>query len=121
MRLYLDTNVIMDFILGRDPTAYRLVLRICSEQHEVIISTLTLLELERNDVPAEAFLSLLASHTLIITCTPDDHDRQQATALPTHFADALHYTLSRRYGADFLITKNIKDFPFGKVRRPDEL
>jgi predicted nucleic acid-binding protein len=121
MRIYLDTNVIMDLLLGRDSAAYQLVIKICSEQHEVIISSLVVAELERNGLSAEGFIALLCSNTIVITCSPDEHDRMEARQLPTHFADALHYVLACRYGADYLVTKNIKDFPFDNIRRPDEL
>jgi predicted nucleic acid-binding protein len=123
MRLYLDTNVIMDFLLGRDSAAYKLIIKICIERHEVIVSSLLLQELEKHGLRIDPLIALLQSHTMVIFCSATKDDRMQAELLPTHYADALHKVLATRYGADILVTKNVKDFPFKDIliKRADEL
>ena len=114
MRLYLDTNIIMDFLLGRDSAAYNLLVKTLACHHTFVISTLVIQELRRHRLREET------DAFIVLPLTAEDWN--VAKGLATHQADALHYAVSCR-SADAFITKNVRDFPFTTipVLRPDAL
>jgi predicted nucleic acid-binding protein len=122
MRLYLDTNVIMDFLRDRDSAAYRLLVRALRCEHEILLSELTLLELARHHAQADirSFVMFGEASGKLRLVRVEDADCVKAGRLRTHYADALHYTLAMRH-ADALVTRNSKDFPFPGVLSPDDI
>lgn len=123
MRLYLDTNVIMDFLLERDSAAHLLLMRALRCEFTLVLSTLAIEELSRHQPPEEVQNVLTLLEPKLFRCAPTSEDRiAAAQSTVTHYADALHHIIAVAH-ADMLVTKNIKDFPFTDIpiRRPDEL
>ena len=124
MRLYLDTNIIMDFLLGRDSAAYNLLVKTLACHHTFVISTLVIQELRRRRLREETdtFIAVCEGRGKLIVLPLTAEDWNVAKGLATHQADALHYAVSCR-SADAFITKNVRDFPFTTipVLRPDAL
>lgn len=124
MRLYLDTNVIMDFLLGRDSRAYDLLVKTLACHHTFVISTLVIRELHRHHLREETstFIAVCEGRGKIVVLPLTLEDWNVAKGLATHQADALHYVVSCR-GADAFVTKNVRDFPFTTipVLRPNAL
>jgi predicted nucleic acid-binding protein len=128
--IYLDTNVIMDFLLGRDRSAFQLILRTISCEFHIIISDLVVRELHYQGLDTEMrnlFSLLWNSHKLFID---EIHDSDCITAneliksYSTHYSDALHKTIAKRNNVRYIVTKNIKDFECFKdinIVKPDEL
>lgn len=124
MRLYLDTNIIMDFPLGRDSAAYNLLVQTLACHHTFVISTLIVRELRRHNLREETatFIAVCEGRGKRIVLPPTIKDWNFAKGLATHQADALHYAVSCR-SADAFVTKNVRDFPFTTipVLRPDAI
>ena len=125
MRLYLDTNIIMDFLLGRNEPSCELMDDTMRCLHDVLVSDHALRELRRHGLDGEVFLKVLRACGKLSTCsaTPEDAVLAEKES-GTHRADALHAILAKRHAADIIVTNNIKDFRTIRgipVRRPDEI
>lgn len=114
--IYLDTNIIMDFLLGRDRSAFKLILRAISCEFCILISDLVIKELHYQNLDTEMlnlFSMLKKSNKLVIDNTLDS-DHINANELVknylTHYSDALHKSIAKRNNVRYLVTKNIKDF-----------
>lgn len=114
MRIYLDTNILIDVLENRNSTSYELIIRSLCCAHTIIISSWTIHELENVGFNSKPILKLFTYNKKVIFCNHTKEDVKIASALPTHFADALHYVLAKKY-ADALVTQNIKDFPFKDI------
>jgi len=128
--IYLDTNVIMDFLLGRDSNAYNILIRTISCEFCIIISDLVVKELHYQGLDTEMrnLFSLLKKSNKLIIDAVFNSDHITATEsvrfYSTHYSDALHKAIAKRNNVRYLITKNIKDFACFKdinVMRPDDL
>lgn len=113
MRLYLDTNVIIDIMENRDSSSYDLLLRSLLCQYKIVLSSTVWKELGRTGHEQErhTFVKLLENNRKVIFVHHEPQDLVDARTVPTHAMDALHYVLARRH-ADALVTRNLKDFPF---------
>lgn len=124
MKLYLDTNVIMDFLRARNSATYYLLMRALRCEHELVLSELTIQELLRHHKRGDirTFVLFAEASGKLQLVRSDSVDRSDAKHLPTHYADALHYTLAVRY-ADAFVTCNSKDFPFTTIPvvRPEHI
>lgn len=124
MRIYVDTNVYLDYFLDRkksDP-AFRLFTDVISCKHKIIISEQVLYELNKQIDYSESLLlfQILEPKTIIVNA--DKSDFKKAKKIDTHFSDALHIVLARKAGADVIITRNLNDFLlFFEAKRPEEL
>ncbi len=123
MRLYLDTNVIVDIIEDRDARSADLVLRAFACEHELVLSSLLVRELTNigHSLESTNVLQWVLRKNKIIFVDYTPEEVVAARALPTHLADAVHYVLARRH-ADALVTRNVRDFPFTDipVGKPEE-
>lgn len=124
MKLYLDTNIFLDYLLGRKDKfrdlsliAFEFFRRIIKEEHEIIISDLLIKELEFNidQNKINNILTWLSKENKIIKIRTEKEDRTQANIITKkyklHYSDCLHSTLAKKAKADYIITRNIKDFP----------
>jgi predicted nucleic acid-binding protein len=128
--IYLDTNVIMDFLLDRDSSAFNLIMKSISCQFCIIISDRVIKELHYQGLDTEMknlFTVLTTAHKLYIDNTLDS-DRITAIELikhyKTHYSDALHKVIAKRNNVRYIVTKNIKDFKCFtdiNIMRPEEL
>lgn len=128
MKIYVDTNVIMDFLLGRDSNAFKLFMKSLECKYFVFISDIVLQELQFQELDASTFIKLLNSRKKIQIVNVREEEKAVANMLikkyDTHYNDALHKIVAKRIGVDFIVTKNVKDFICFEdvvVKKPDEL
>jgi predicted nucleic acid-binding protein len=111
MRLYLDTNVYMDFIENRDSSAYSIIMQTVKCFHEVVFSVIIIDEITFQGYSDEFSNIIKFLGTKATKKTTNMNDRNKARKLPTHYNDALHALHSRKTNS-LLITNNLKDFRF---------
>lgn len=116
--VFLDTNVLVDYVLGRDPwedDATRIMQAISSGRLRGFVaghSVTTLFYLvarARDGIVATRAVSLLLS--IITVVTLDHHDFQHAATLSLRdFEDAVQAVACLRAEADVLVTRDARDF-----------
>ncbi len=130
MDLYLDTNIIMDFLLQRDSAAYRVLMEGFACKHRFIICDLVLAELKFQGLgtEGESFITLSAATRKLrveaITIDDRQHAKRWVREGLTHRNDALHAAIANRKCEGRILTKNIKDFrrvPHSKPIHPDNI
>ena len=119
MKLFLDTNIVIDVIANREPFVEdsRIILNLCETgQAEGIISTLTLCTisyvLRKFATPGMMRTKLRDLRNIL---TPIDLsvsllDKAIASSI-TDFEDAVQFYTAAYSDADVIITRNIKHFP----------
>ena len=116
MLLLLDINIILDVVFQRpgEPASSALV-GSCNEQHQAwlawhSVATLAyLIERERNPAVARELVTGLLSWARV--ATTGHQDAIQALQLPmSDFEDALQVSAAQACGADYIITRNGRDF-----------
>lgn len=131
MKALIDTNIIMDVLAGREgfeESAAR-IFKLCElGQIQGFVYALSIAnivyimrkELDRSQI--EDVISKLASIFTIADMKADD--LKKAAGYPMNdFEDALQSVCAARLKADFIVTRNLKDFKNSKVMavKPDEL
>ena len=108
MRVYVDTNVFMDFLEDRNSSAHRFFIKAISCMYTVVISEIIIKELRFQNVDINPLLKILESKIegLLVT----NEDKLKAKTLPTHYNDALHICIAERAEVEAIITRNKKDF-----------
>ena len=116
MLLLLDINIILDVVFQRpgEPASSALV-GSCNEQHQAwlawhSVATLAyLIERERNPAVARELVTGLLSWARV--AATGHQDALQALRLPmSDFEDALQVSAAQACGADYIITRNGRDF-----------
>ena len=131
MKVLIDTNIIIDLLANREdfaePAAQ--LFKLCEiGKVQGIVYALSIAnivyvmrkELERSQI--EDVITKLSSIFTIADMKGDD--LKKATALPIpDFEDALQSACASRVKADFIVTRNLKDFKNSKVMaiKPSEL
>lgn len=114
MIVYVDTNILMDYATNRDRRGEKFLFETFNCKHSLVISDLTIYELEKNKVFLNSLFMMLTSLrklTFIVCSQKQKEDaKQYATFHNTHFADALHIIVSLDAGSECLLTQNIRDF-----------
>ena len=131
--LYLDTNIIIyagedNNIYGKDlsGSSSKLLFDVITCKHKVIISDWLLKELSglKKVEQCSMILKMLKPKTRIITYSEEDIKKAKEMN-PKNFGDELHGILAIRARADYIVTRNIKDFVHLrhkiKVVKPEEL
>jgi hypothetical protein len=116
MLLLLDINIILDVVFQRPgEPASSAVIGACSEQHQAwvawhSVATLAdMIERERNPAVARELVTGLLSWARV--ATTGHQDAVQALQLPmSDFEDALQVSAAQACGADYIITRNGRDF-----------
>lgn len=121
MRIYCDTNIYLDLLLGRkdylrplDEFAYQIFKRVEKGEFTLIISDHLLYELESNLDDTRRITELLQSlndkgRIIKISKTRDDVLKAKQIS-KEHWKDALHAILANRAKAVYLLTRNISDY-----------
>lgn len=131
MKVLIDTNIIMDVLANREGFAEPAsqLFKLCEVgQVQGIVYALSIAniayimrkELDRSQI--EEVISKLGSIFTIADMKADD--LKKAAALPMDdFEDALQSVCASRMKADFIVTRNLKDFKNSKVMaiKPSEL
>jgi len=130
MRVLLDTNVILDFLLKRQPffaTADEIFVRIQNKEFRAFISTITPINafyttrMEKGkDI---AFIAVEGLLNIVEVCRTNKSVLQNAFTLNfTDFEDAVQCASALAENLDAIVTRNGKDYKISpvKVYSPDE-
>ena len=118
VRIYLDTNIYLDFLLNREnlfgtnigDKAYVLLKRIISCEFDLVVSSWNLVELKRKIDFGELKPLFAILKKKIVKVYHTKEDIEKAKRMSEHFQDALHVVLAKKAGAKILVTRNLKDF-----------
>ena len=131
MKLLIDANILLDVLQNRENfvRASSMVWKLCeTEQAKGYISALTfanLVYIMRKEMDAQKIEEVLHMLSLIFEFAElNDSDLFRAAALQwPDFEDAVQSVTAERIHADYIITRNVRDFSRSKVIAftPDEL
>ena len=118
MKLFLDTNIIVDFLTERgafyDPAAQVINLAVCGEVQLCCsaLSFATVFYLVRPEKGKETTLKMLREFADICEVSSVDSGIVDAALYSSFkdFEDAIQYFCAQNAGADTIISRNIKDF-----------
>ena len=120
MRVFIDTNIFLDFIQER-PAGFKEAMKIIALSAkgniDLLISDLSIANVKystRKDIPLDTFYETLKGiRELFLIVAVGELVVDRALAIEaSDFEDALQYYSAVQAGADCLITRNIKDFVF---------
>ena len=130
MKLFLDTNILIDYLAKRQPfaeDACRMIMMCCQKKYELCMSSLsftTIYYVLKKQYGHEHLMSLLSDiNGLITVSTVDGKIIQQALDSNfTDFEDAVQCYTAVACNANVLVTRNVKDFCHSPllVRTPNE-
>ncbi|WP_289066046.1 PIN domain-containing protein [Prevotella pectinovora] len=120
MKLFLDTNVLIDFILER-PLFYQpaaMIVSLAAERKiDICVSALSVVTanficIERCKMPLEVYRRKVDFlRNFIEVCSVDSSDINSSyEANWKDFEDGVQYFSAIRSGVDYLVTRNVKDF-----------
>lgn len=90
--------------------AFRLFEEAVSCKYELILSTFTLYELRKKyEGDLTFFFAWIKKKTTIIEHTEEDEEKARILK-EDNFDDALHVILAEKSRADYIVTRNIRDF-----------
>lgn len=123
MRLLIDGNILLDVLQKREPhfEASAMIWKLCeTEQAEGFVSALTfanMVYVMRKELTPETIEEVLKKLSLIFRFTDlTAGDLNRAAALQwSDFEDAVQAETAERIHADYLITRNVRDFKQSKV------
>lgn len=123
MRLLIDGNILLDVLQKREPhfEASAMIWKLCeTEQAEGFVSALTfanMVYVMRKDLTPETIEEVFKKLSLIFRFTDlTAGDLNRAAALQwSDFEDAVRAETAERIHADYLITRNVRDFKQSKV------
>ena len=131
MRLLIDANVLLDVLQNRTDfvRASALVWKLCeTDQAEGFVSSLTfanLVYVMRKELTPETIEEVLKTLSLIFEMSDlTAGDLNRAARLHWNdYEDAVQSVTAERLHADYIVTRNVRDFRTGKVPAitPDEL
>ena len=131
MKLLIDANILLDVLQNRENfvRTSSMVWKLCeTEQAKGYISALTfanLVYIMRKEMDAQRIEEVLHMLSLIFEFAElNDSDLFRAAALQwSDFEDAVQSVTAERIHADYIITRNVRDFSRSKVIAftPDEL
>lgn len=119
MKLYIDTNIFLDFLLERknragediSKPAQKLFFRSMKCEFFIIYSDHTAFELNKNISGEQIRMMFAFLHKKIVMISKTQEDIAEAQKLSAaNFSDALHAVLAKKSGADYIITRNIDHF-----------
>jgi len=122
MRVYVDTNVFIDYFAKRKDRfrdlglmAYEFFRRMIKEENKIIFSDLLLKEVEfgAKEEEIESIIIWIGDNIIRVKTTSEDKllAEKMSKKLRLPYSDCLHSVLARKVNADYLITRNVKDFP----------
>lgn len=120
MKLFLDTNVLIDFILERPkfyPAAATIISFAAEGKVEICASSMSIVTtnficVERCNMPLEDFRKKLDFlRDFLEICSVDESDVYHSYDKKwKDFEDGVQYYSALRNGVDYLVTRNTKDF-----------
>ena len=123
MIVFLDTNVVLDYLLEREDfyeNANRLFELAYSAEIPMYISSLYVANIAyvaRKNFSREILYDIITDLRKVISFTNvDDLTIQRALILRANdFEDAIQYFSALQAGADCIVTRNVKDFSFSDI------
>lgn len=122
-KIYVDTNVYLDYFEGRTDYmrplgdfAYEVFQRTLSCEFTIILSGLVVKEILNNRDEEQVYdlINELKEKNKIIKTKATFEDKEKAGQIVkqkrTSFPDTLHAVIAQRMGAEYLVTRNIQDF-----------
>ncbi len=124
LRLLIDANIVLDILQKREPyfEASAQVSKMCETQmaegHLSVLSFANLAYIMRKELDAEKVEQVLTTLSLIFHFDDLTHkDLSYAVGLKwDDFEDALQASVAKRIKADYIITRNIKDFKDSRIK-----
>lgn len=124
MRVFIDTNVFLDLLWKREgflEDSLRVFDLAVDGVFELLISDLSIANIKyitRKDYPVEKFYDVMSVFRPVFTIVPvGENAVDKALALKANdFEDALQYFSAVQSQADFLLTRNIKDYAFATIQ-----
>ena len=121
MRVFIDTNIFLDYIQQRPEgwkEAETLFYLAIAGDIEMLVSDLTIANMRyitRKNIPLEQFYAVMKGLRRFYTIVPvGEVSVDEAYRIENKdFEDALQYFSAVQAGADCLVTRNLKDFDFG--------
>lgn len=118
MRVFIDTNILIDFLLDRgDNTKDAVRLFKYSYEHnlEILVCDLTIANISyitRKDIPRVLFYDIMSRISKFFTVVPMGENviKNALEAQWKDFEDSLQYYSAIQANADCIITRNVKDF-----------
>ena len=124
MKVFIDTNILIDILCKREPfvdDALTLFDWAIDGKIDMIVSDLTIANVKyitRKELSTEKFYEVILAFRPVITIVPiGEWAVDKALALKADdFEDALQYFSAAQATADCLVTRNIKDYGFAKMK-----
>ncbi len=124
MRVFIDTNVFLDLLWKREgflEDSLRVFDLAVDGVFELLISDLSIANIKyitRKDYPVEKFYDVMSVFRPVFTIVPvGENAVDKALALKANdFEDALQYFSAVQFQANFLLTRNIKDYAFATMQ-----
>ena len=119
MRIYVDTNVYLDYFENRRDRlrplgefAFQLFRRALKCEFEIVMSDFVMgeLELRQPRERIDMFLEPLRKKGKIRVIHEEPGDIARAHSLSPHWQDALHAVLAGKAEAECIVTRNVRDF-----------
>ena len=119
IKVYCDANIFMDYFNEREDYlrplsnfAFEFFSKGWKCAFKLVVSDWLLFELRKylKEEQIEEIFGEYRRKDKLIIVKEDSLDRQNAKNISEHWQDALHAILAKKANADFLATRNIKDF-----------
>ena len=125
MRILIDTNVLIDFMMGRAPHFENAdkIIKMCAK-HKVqgaiaAHSIPNIFYILRKDLPEQERRAVLLSLCTILTVEGIDSAKLITALKNSEFSDledCLQSECAKKVRADYIVTRNLKDFTTSEVR-----
>ena len=124
MRVLIDTNIILDFVLKREPFFgdAKLLVRLCMQGKILgfvaVHSISNMFYILRNDFPVEERRNILLDFCKIFAVVGIDSEMVESALLNGQFVDfedCLQVECAKSCEADYIVTRNVKDFAASSV------
>lgn len=124
MRVFIDTNVFLDLLCRRErflADSLKVFDLAVDGKFELLISDLSIANIKyitRKDFSVDKFYEIISAFRPVFTIVPVGEDAfDKALALKAQdFEDALQYFSAVHSQADYLLTRNIRDYGFASLK-----
>ena len=121
-KVFLDTNVVLDFVLSREGMKDALAILQLQEDNKVYLST-SILSManvayvaKKGRTKAELYELMQGLSEMIHTLLMDEYQFQEAlSVIAPDFEDMLQIVCAKTHDCDAIITRNKKDFTFANI------
>ncbi len=130
MKVFVDTNVMLDFLLKREGffgNARAILALGYNRRCDLYISSLSfsnIAYIARKQLKGDALYDCFSELLELVNVSPVTQVELNRAVLlrADDFEDALQYCSAKTIGAEYLVTRNKKDFPFSDIEllEPDE-